>query len=229
MKAFIFNGSGTLIDSGLSGFAMLADAVGKKQEMLEHQAHYFKVRQKGPWGSEEFAKMFSGISQEILMQKAREIVRKTLRKGSEDLINELKKKGYLVAFYSTDPLEIALALQEELNLDDAFGTQFEYKDGICTGNLKQKFDRYDRAEKIRQFINANNLKKEEVFIIGDSVTTLPSAQFGRIIAFNPKNKELDDIAEFKISKFSEIFKILEIMIISNLFFIYLHILPAFSN
>ncbi|MBM3233478.1 hypothetical protein FJZ19_00105 [Candidatus Pacearchaeota archaeon] len=229
MKAFIINGSGTLIDSSLSGFAMLADSIGKKQEMLEHQAHYFKVRQKHPWGSEEFAKMFKGASQELLMKNAREIVRKNLRNGSRELINELKNKNYLIAFYSTDPLEIAIAIQEELNLDNAFGTEFEYKNGICTGNLKTKFDRFDRAIKIKKFIEENKLRKEDVFIIGDSITVVPSAELGRIIAFNPKNPELEKVAKFKVNNLSEIFKILEIMLISNIFFLYLHLLPVFPK
>ena len=212
MKALIINGSGTLIDSALSGFALLADAIGKKQEMLEHQAYYFKVRQKQPWGSEEFAKMFSGVSQELLMQKAREIVKKTLRNSARELIKELKSKGYLVAFYSTDPMEIAMALQDELGFDDVFGTLFEYKDNVATGKLAKKFDRYDRAKKIKEFVEKNNLKKEDVFIVGDSVTAVPSAEFGRIISFNSKNAELDKIAEFKVKNIPDIFKYLMLFI-----------------
>jgi phosphoserine phosphatase len=212
MKALIINGSGTLIDSTLSGFAMLADAIGKKQEMLEHQAHYYKVRQNQPWGSEEFAEMFKGTSQELLMQKAREIVKKTLRSGAGELIKRLKAKGYITAFYSTDPMEIALALQEELGFDDVFGTLFEYKDNIVTGKLAKKFDRYDRAGEIKEFIEKNNLKKEDVFIVGDSITAVPSAEFGRIISFNSKNAELDKIAEFKVKNFPDILKYLTLFI-----------------
>jgi len=199
-KLFIFNGSGMLIDSTLSGFALLADSIGKKEAMLKHQAHYYKIRTKGPWGSEEFATMFKGASQETLMKNAREIVKKNLMKGAEQLVKILKEKNYFVAFYSTDPLEIALALQEELNLDDAFGTVFEYKERIATGKLKIKFDRYDRAEKIKKLVEENKLTRDKVYIIGDSVTALPSKPYGKLIAFNTKYEQLKKEADFIISE-----------------------------
>lgn len=199
-KLFVFNGSGTLIDSELSGFALLAAAIGKKQEMLEHQAHYFKVRKKGPWGSEEFAALFKGTSEENLMKKAREIVKKNLMGGAKEFVKTLKEKGYFTAFYSTDPLEIALALQEELSLDDVFGTVFEYENGKATGKLRTKFDRYGRAEKIKKLAEENKLTRDKVYIIGDSITALPSKQYGKLIAFNTKYEELRKEADFVIDK-----------------------------
>jgi phosphoserine phosphatase len=199
-KLAVFNGA-IFIDSTLSGFALLADAIGKKQEMLEHEAYYYKVRKKGPWGSKEFAAMFKGVSQEKLMKKARAIVKKTLMKGSRELVKAMKKKGYFTALYTTDPLEITLALQEQLELDDVFGTVLEYKNGICTGNLKQKFDRYDRAKKIKELVEKNNLQKENVVIIGDSITAIPSKPYGKLIAFNTEyeelKKEADELIEGK--------------------------------
>lgn len=215
-KLFIFNGSGMLIDSALSGFALLADAMGKKQEMLEHEAYYHKVRKQGPWGSEEFVKMFKGTSQEQLMKKAREIVKNNLMKGAKELVRALKDKGYFVAFYSTDPLEIALALQETLNLDDAFGTEFEYKDGKATGNLKVKFDRYDRAEKIKKLVQYNKLERENVIIVGDSVTALPSKPYGKLIAFNTKYEELKKEADYIIEG-KNLLKIAKLLGISVMF------------
>lgn len=226
-KVFIFNGSGVLIDSTLSGFALLADAIGKKQEMLEHQAYYYKVRTKKPWGSEEFAKMFQGIKQETLMEKAREIVKKTLIKGAKPFIKTLKEKDYYIVFYSTDPLEIALALQEELGLDDAYGTVFEYKEGICSGKLKQKFDRYDRAEKIKKLVEENKLKRENVVIVGDSITALPSKPYGKLIAFNTKYKELKKEADFVVEGKS-LMKIAKILGFSIMFLYSLSLLKSWT-
>jgi len=206
-KLFVFNGS-IFIDSVLSGFALLADAIGKKEEMLEHEAHYYKVRKKGPWGSKEFAALFRGVSQEEIMKKAREIVKATLIKGARELVKKLKEKGYYLAYYSTDPLEIQLALQEELGLDDVYGTVFEYKDGISTGRLKEKFDRYDRARKIKELVEKNKLKKEQVIIMGDSVTALPSKPYGKLIAFNTKYNELKKEADIVIEN-KDIKKLIE--------------------
>ncbi len=145
--------------------------------------------------------MFKGSSQEQLIKNSRKIVKRTLMKGSKELVKALKEKGYFVALYTTDPLEITLALQEELNLDDVYGTVLEYKDGVCTGKLKEKFDRYDRAEKIKALVEKNNLNKDNVIIIGDSITALPSKQYGKLIAFNTEYEELkreaDEVVEGK--------------------------------
>jgi phosphoserine phosphatase len=198
-KLFVFNGS-ILIDSELSGFALLAAAVGKKEEMLEHEAHYYKVRRKGPWGSEEFAKMFEGISREALMKKAGEMVKENLMKSSREFVEKLKEKDYFIAYYSTDPLEVALALQQELGLDEVFGTEFEYENGIATGKLKTKFDRHDRAEKIKKLVGENNLARDNVIIVGDSITALPSKSYGKLIAFNTKYEELKQEADIIIEE-----------------------------
>jgi len=208
-KLFVFNGA-IFIDSALSGFALLAESIGKKQEMLEHEAYYYKIREKGPWGSEEFARMFKGVRKEELIKKAKEIVKKTLREGSKELVKILKEKGYFIALYTTDPLEITLALKEELDLDDVFGTEMEFKDGIATGKLKTKFDRYDRAEKIKEVVEKNKLKKEKVFILGDSITAIPSKPYGKLIAFNTKYEELKREADFVIEG-KNLNKVIEIL------------------
>jgi phosphoserine phosphatase len=209
MKALIINGSGILLDSDLAGIRLLLIELGKEKEMLEHKKKYDEIKQEKPWGLDNLAKLYKGISEKEIDKKSDEIVKEKLRKEAKEIINKLKEKGYLVVNYSSELINILEAQKRELNLDEVYGNILEFENRIATGKLKQKVDRYDRAEKIKKFIEKNNLSEQDVYIIGESVTAIPSAKLGKMIAFNSNSKELNEIAEYKISNLNELLKIIE--------------------
>jgi len=204
MKFVAFNGS-FLLKSEISGANLLLKELGKEDEMLKRQAEYEEKKESGPWGSEEQAKLFEGVSENEINEKAKEIVKANIRGGAGDLIKELKEKDVFVAVYSNDLINILEALAEELGLDSAYGTTLEFDEGIATGKLAIKTERYDRAKKIKEYIDEHG--PEEVFIIGDSITAVPSAELGTMIAYNSESAELNEVAQYKISDFSEILSI----------------------
>ncbi|MBI2448925.1 haloacid dehalogenase-like hydrolase [Candidatus Pacearchaeota archaeon] len=207
-KLFVFNGAGTLLDSEVSGFRWLAREIGQEREEKRHLRRYRRVKKEGPWGLEELAALFKGISQRELKEKSKKFIRENLMFGARELINILKVKHYFVAFYSSDPMEICEALKQELSLDDIYSNELEYESRKATGKLKEKVDRYDRADRIKEIVKKNKLRRDSVYIIGDSVTALPSKDYGIFISFNSKDKEVDEKADFVVKE-KDLTKILE--------------------
>ena len=204
MKAVIINGSGILLDSNLSGIRLLLIELGKEKEMLEQQQEYDKVKQEKPWGLENLAGLFKGVSEREIDEKSEKIVKENIKPDAKEIISKIKEKGYTVVNYTSELINISNALKKELDLDEVYGNVLEFENGIATGKLKEKVDRYDRVRKIKEFIEKNNLSKEDAYIIGESVTAIASAELGTMIAFNSDCEELNNIAEHKISKLSEL-------------------------
>jgi len=93
------------------------------------------------------------------------------------------------------------ALKEILPLDFSEGSELEFKNKKATGKIQRKVDRYIKSEILREKIKKYKLKKENVIVIGDSITDLPMAkESGIFIALLPKEKEVEKIADFVIEK-----------------------------
>ncbi len=208
MKALIINGSGILLDSDLAGIRLLLRELGKEKEMLEQKQEYDKIKQEKPWGLDNLAKLYKGVSEQEINKLSKKIVKEKINPDAKEIISKIKEKGYTVVIYTSELINISDALKKELDLDEVYGNVLEFKNGVATGKLKEKVDRYDRVEKIKQFIEKNNLSKKDVYIVGESVTAIPSAKLGTMIAFNSDCDELNNIAQHKISKLDGLLKIL---------------------
>lgn len=209
MKAIIINGSRILLNSNLSGIRLLLSELGKEKKMLEQQQEYDKVKQEKPWGLENLATLYKGASEQEINEKSEKIVKEKIKPDVKEIISKIKEKGYIVVSYTSELINISNVLKREVGLDDVWGNVLEFENGICTGKLKEKVDRYDRVKKIKEFIEKNNLSKENIFIIGESITAIPSAKLGTIIAFNSDCEELNNIAKHKVSKLKDLLGILK--------------------
>ena len=208
MKALIINGSGILLDSDLAGIRLLLIELGKEKEMLEQKKEYDKIKQEKPRGLDNLAKLYKGVSEQEINEKSEKIIKKKIKPDAKEIINKIKEKRYLVVNYTSELINISNALKKEVGLDDVCGNILEFKNGIATGKLKEKIDRYDEVKKIEQFMQKNNLSKENVYIVGESITAVPSAELGILIALNSDSKELNNLAKHKISKLDGLLDIL---------------------
>lgn len=209
MKSIIINGSRVLLNSDLAGIRLLLIELGKEDEMLEQKKEYDKIKQENPWGLENLAILFKGVSEKEINEKSKKIVREKIKSDAKEIIDKIKQKGYLVVSYTSELINISNVLKKELDLDEVYGNVLEFKEGIATGKLKEKVDRHDRVKKIKDFIEKNNLAKDGAYIIGESVTAIPSAELGILVSFNSNNEELNNIAKHKISKLNELLDILK--------------------
>jgi len=114
---------------------------------------------------------------------------------ADNLITELKKKGYHLIAVSGSPIEIVEEYNKHLKFDAVFGTVYELDDkGLYTG--KEAFaPTAHKGHVVRQYAAENKLTLEDSYGVGD---TESDAKFLEIvtnpIAFNP-NLNLKTIAE----------------------------------
>lgn len=114
---------------------------------------------------------------------------------ANNLITELKKKGYHLIAVSGSPIEIVEEYNKYLKFDAVFGTVYELDgNGLYTG--KEAFaPTAHKGHVVRQYAAENKLTLEDSYGVGD---TESDAKFLEIvtnpIAFNP-NLNLKNIAE----------------------------------
>lgn len=199
-KLVVFDVDGVLIDTKIGSFKEIGILLGKKKAVREHAEEYERRKQLGPWGLEELAMIFKGIEEKKAKKAAKEIIDKQLMPGTEETMHELMEKRYKIVSYSSSPIWIMHVLREKFNFMDICGNTLEVKNGIITGKLLEKVDRYVKAEQLKRFIAENKISKENIFIVGDSVSDLPMAELGRFIAFNSDNQTVKEKAEFVVDK-----------------------------
>lgn len=199
-KLIVFDVDGVLLDNKTGGFKDILVLLGKEKEVQVIDGEYQRRKHLGPWGLEELANLYRGLSKEKLESLAREYCQKHLTEGAKETVGELKEKNYLVGALSSNPQFIMDVLAGILDLDFVCGTQLEFKDDIATGKISEKVDRYKKAEILEEKMEELNLERREITVIGDSLTDLPMAEIaGRLFAFNAK-KELKERADVVIEK-----------------------------
>jgi len=191
-KLVVFDVDGILWNFGIEGgFIKLAKKFGHAKEVEEIHKEYLKRKKFGPWGLERLASLFKGDSYD----KAKKVVEKfPLVKGVREVINELKKRNYVIVAFSSNPTVILEVLQKKLNFDYICGNVLEVKNGKFTGKLTKKVDRYQKTNELKKLIKKLSLSKKDVYIIGDSITDIPMAKEGTFIVFNPKD-EVEEYAD----------------------------------
>jgi len=195
-KLIVFDVDGVLLDNKMGGFKDILVLLGKEKEVQRIDEEYQRKKFTGPWGLKELADLYQGFSKDKLKKVAFNYCKQNLMKGARETLEELKKKSYLVGALSSNPRFVMGVLSEILPLDFCEGTQLEFKEGIATGRILKKVDRYRKAEILREKIKQFGIKKKNVTIVGDSLTDLPMIEeAGLFIALGAKEevKEKADI------------------------------------
>ncbi|MDA3837264.1 MAG: hypothetical protein PF542_06610 [Nanoarchaeota archaeon] len=198
-KLFVFNGSSTLFDSDKSGLRHLSKVFGHEGFEADHIKRYDSEKNKMPWGLSEIAKSFNDVDCNKVEIESKKFVLDSLREDAKEFVSFLKNEGFYVAFVSSDLIEILDEVKEVLGLDFVSGNVLERVDGKFTGELEKKVDRYDRLDKIAEIVKENSLGIDDVFIVGSSVTAVPSKKIGKFVSFNSNNISIDVISDFVVS------------------------------
>ena len=188
-KLIVFDVDGVLLDNKLGGLKDVLVILGKEKEVREIDEEYQRRKFSGPWGLAELADLYKDFSEEKLKEIATKYCQANLMNGAKEVVEEIRNKGCLVGALSSNPQFIMEALKKILSLNFSQGTELEFKNGIATGRISKKVDRYGKAEILKEKIEELNLGKEEVVVIGDSLTDLAMAKkAGKFIAFNAKEE-----------------------------------------
>lgn len=209
-KLIIFGVSGVLLDDKMGGIKDVLVILEKGKEVEKIDKEYQKRKYIGPWGLEELAKLYKGFSENELREIALKYCYENLRKEAREVLFEFKKRAHILGAFSANPQFIMDALAEILPLDFSEGTRLEFKRGKATGKIQRKVDRYTKAKILKQEIKALDFRKEDVIVIGDSVTDLQMAkEAGLFVGFNPKEETVKEVADILIEQedLREIFKL----------------------
>ena len=201
-KLIVFDVSGILLKEKMGGFKDVLVLLGKGENVKKIDAEYRRKKHAGPWGLEKLSKLSKGFPGDKLRKTAFDYCKQNLQERAKETIKELKEKGFLVGALSSNPQFIIAPLTEILALDFSEGTQLEFKEGVATGKIQKKVDRYGKAKILEKKMKDYKLKKKDVIVIGHSITDLPMAELaGTFIAFCPK----EDIVKEKATKIVENF------------------------
>jgi len=200
-KLVFFGVEGVLLNVVLGGFKDILTFLGKEEDVNKINEEYQKRKHLGPWGLEELVELCKGFSKTEFTKIAVDYCDKNLMMGAKDLIYEIKKKGFLIGAISSGPQFLLDALNNILDLDFVFGLEIEFKDNVATGKISRKIDRFIKVDILREKMKELNLAKENVIIIGDSITDIPMAkEAGFFVAFNSKNDEVKQKADVVVDK-----------------------------
>jgi phosphoserine phosphatase len=200
MKLVVFDVDGVLLDVNPGGFEHLARAIGKEDEVAELHREYESRKSKGPWGLEELASLFKGVSCDRLREISTHLCEVNLMTGAKETVERLRSWGYSIALLSSNPLVITEQLKTSLGADFICGNELESENGICTGRLKRKADRFTKAEVLEEIIEGNSIPQSNVFVVGDSITDIPMSRCGLLISFNSRTREFDEMASYVVKE-----------------------------
>lgn len=201
IKLVVLDVDGVLLDSKLGGFKDILIILDKSKEVKEIDKEYQKRKHLGPWGLEQLAELYKGVAKKELNKIAFNYCTDNLMKGAKSLVNGLRKNNYIIGAISSNPQFIMNALKKILKLDFSEGGKLEFEKGISIGRIKEKMDRYKKAETLKRKIIQYNLQKENTIVIGDSITDLPIAKAaGFFIAYNTKKQEVIKKADLVIKQ-----------------------------
>ena len=199
---------GTLLKGKMGTVKDIWVLLGKKKEVLKIDKEYQKRKFIGPWGLEEVAKLYRGFSEDELKEVTFYYCRHNLIEGAREFMVELKKREFLIGAISSNPQFVMDMLAKILPLDFSEGTRLEFKEKVVTGNILKKVDRYSKAEVLKEKRKKYKLRKKQVIIIGDSITSFPMINEAKVfIDFDIRKETIKDIAGIITThgEFKEIF------------------------
>lgn len=181
----VFDADGTLLNNKLGGFVEILFLLGKEKEAQAIFDEYQERKGAGPWGLEQLTELYRGFFEEELFKIAKRYCWENLMPGAQDLMAEIRKKNTISGVISSNPQFLLYALRSCLMLDFACGTCLEFQNGKATGKMTRRVDRNVKAEILQAKMQELGLAKEEVIVVGDSLTDIPMAEnAGQFFAFN---------------------------------------------
>lgn len=208
-KIIIFGVGGILLENGCNPMFDILRLLGKEQEARVIQEEYERRKEVGPWGLAQYAELFRGMEKERLAALAVEYLSEHLRPQFQDVILELKRRGYVVGVMSAHPDFVVDAFEGIYNLDFAQGTVFEFENNVATGNLTREFNRYDKGDATQALAKTFAVTPNDIVVVANSITQVPIIErVGGYVAFNQK-KDLGKKFDYEIPDGNPV-KLLEI-------------------
>ncbi len=210
IKAVIFDLDGTLVRyRGVefeSSWGAIAAAVGKQDESERILEKYLERRDAYQKWVELDAALLTGVPVEEITSK---IFPPPYAVGVREAIQSLHGK-YIIGILSSGADLVANRACQDLDLDFSVANRLIIEDGHFTGKGETVVDLWKKADGMREIAAKHKLALSEICFVGDHMNDVPVMRIvGLSIAVDPKDKELERIADHVVSDFTTIPQILE--------------------
>jgi len=210
IRAIIFDLDGTLVRyHGVefeSSWGAIAAAAGKQEESGRILREFLPRRDAYQEWVERDAALLTGISVEVITAK---IFPPPYATGAREAIAALRGR-YTMGILSSGVDLVADRARQELGLDFSVANRLFIEDGRFTGESGMVVDLWKKADVMKEIAAKHNLDLSEICFVGDHMNDVPVMRIvGLSIAMDPKDKELERIADYVVPDFTTIPQIVE--------------------
>jgi len=117
---------------------------------------------------------------------------------------------YTLGILSSGVDLVADRARQELGLDFSIANRLLIEDGHFTGESETVVDLWKKADVMREIARQHELDLSEICFVGDHMNDVPVMRIvGLSIAVNPKDEELEQIADYVVPDFTAIPQIMK--------------------
>ncbi len=199
-KIIVTGPSGIFLKPKISPIKDILVILGRGEEVEEIDQEYQKRKNEGPWGLEEIAVLYKGFSKDELESAAVKYCDDNMQDDAEQFVSEARKHETALGLISANPQFVLDVLKEKFSLDFCYGTKLAFVDGVATGELKEKVDRFGKAQKLEKEMQSRGIQKEDTVVIGGAVSDLPMMEkSGMFIVSDTSGDKIKERADFVFS------------------------------
>ena len=90
----------------------------------------------------------------------------------EEVIQNLKDREIISILVTAGPIQVARLLGDKFNFDEIYGSNYEVKDNLFTGNIIKHLGDSGKVDSLMSFCKENNMSLDKCIAIGDSDSDL---------------------------------------------------------
>ena len=192
--------SGVFLKFKISPIKDILVILGKEEEVEEIDQEYQKRKNEGPWGLEEIAALYKGFSKDELEGVAIKYCDDNMQSNAERFVEGAREHEAALGLISANPQFVLDVLKEKFSLDFCYGTKLAFVEGVATGELEEKVDRFGKAQKLEKEMQSIGMQKEDTVVIGGAVSDLPMMEkSGMFIVSDTSDDKIKERADFVFS------------------------------
>jgi len=210
IRAIIFDLDGTLVRyrnvEFESSWGAIAAAAEKQEESEQILRKFLPRRDAYEEWVERDAALLAGITVEEITAK---IFPPPYATGAREAMAVLRGH-YIMGILSSGVDLVADRAREELGLDFSVANRLLIEDGHFTGESETIVDLWAKADVMKEIARQHKLDLSEICFVGDHMNDVPVMHIvGLSIAMNPKDEELERIADYVVPDFTTISQIMK--------------------
>ncbi len=199
-KIIVTGPSGVFLKPKITPIKDILVILGKGEDVEKIDQEYQKRKNEGPWGLEEIAALYKGFSKDELEDVAVKYCDDNMQSRVKSFVEEARTHEAVLGLITANPQFVLDVLKEKFSLDFCYGTRLTFIDGVATGELEEKVDRFRKVQKLEKEMQNREIQKENTVVIGGAVSDLPMAEkSGMFIVSDTSDDKIKEKADFVFS------------------------------